>query len=400
MIMERLLRRSRRQPGGPEFNLAVALMASIWLVFLAYGVIGLFSAGLSDGQILYGVCLIALFAATYFLGFGFSHLFSPRQVALWLLIQAVPVVLLVPLIGWMVFTVTTYFVAILVFALPWPRGIVLAGVFWLVAVSVVRAGTLLAGVPEDFWYLSGGTLLGPGFVAIMAWMTHREKRQNVLERRLAISEEREVVARDVHDLLGHSLTVISLKAEVAGRLLEADPDLARQEVEEIARLSRVALAEVRSTVTRLRVPDLAGEVEAAARALQTAGIAADLPDPQTAQLAAGTNTILFSWALREAVTNVVRHSRAARCRVRIEPGTLVVEDDGLGTSAPHGNGLTGLARRVDDAGGRLLLGPAEFSGAEGPGTRLVVSMDGSVPTAPTTGRTATDRTARDEENGA
>src|SRR5699024_823777 len=109
-----------------------------------------------------------------------------------------------------------------------------------------------------------------------------------------VSTERETVARDVHDLLGHSLTVINLKSEVAARTMESDPEGARQEVLEIARLSRTALADVRSTVTRLRQPDFAGEIDAAGTALATAGITADLPSSPSAREVSGVNASLFS----------------------------------------------------------------------------------------------------------
>ena len=105
-------------------------------------------------------------------------------------------------------------------------------------------------------------------------MEHRERGRRQTAEALQAAREREQVARDVHDLLGHSLTVINLKAEVASRLVASDPEAARAELEQISRISRTALAEVRSTVTRLRQPDFAGQIRAAARALETAGVGA------------------------------------------------------------------------------------------------------------------------------
>ena len=141
------------------------------------------------------------------------------------------------------------------------------------------------------------------------------------------------MARDVHDLLGHSLTVINLKAEMASRLLASDPEAARAELEQISRTSRTALAEVRSTVTRLRQPDFAGQIRAATRALETAGVRAELPDPQAAQDAAGADATVFSWALREAVTNVLRHAGARRVRISLDAHHVAVLDDGAGLPA-------------------------------------------------------------------
>ena len=185
----------------------------------------------------------------------------------------------------------------------------------------------------------------------------------------------------MHDVLGHSLTVITLKAELAQRLLEIDPARAGAEMEAIAQLSRASLAEVRSTVTRLRVPDFSGEIEGAGRALQTAGIRAELPEAQNALAVAGVNAKLFSWVLREAATNMVRHSGANTARVRLSATGLDILDNGVGVGDARGNGLTGMAQRVAASGGSVVIeeAPGQWL-AENPGggvgTRIRVSMDG------------------------
>ena len=224
----------------------------------------------------------------------------------------------------------------------------------------------------------GAPLLGLlGF----SYLIELGERADVARASLALSEEREEIARDVHDVLGHSLTVITLKAELAQRLLEIDPARAGAEMEAIAQLSRASLAEVRSTVTRLRVPDFSGEIEGAGRALQTAGIRAELPDAQSALAVAGVNAKLFSWVLREAVTNMVRHSGANAARVRLSATGLDILDNGVGVGDARGNGLTGMAQRVAASGGSVVIEPApEQWLAENPGsgvgTRIRVSMDG------------------------
>ena len=156
------------------------------------------------------------------------------------------------------------------------------------------------------------------------------------EQNLFVLQERERLARDVQDLLGHSLTVINLKAELARAVVDNDPKVARAELEEIVHLFRTALAEVRSTVTRIERPDFAGEVSAAQRAMETAGIQADLPNPDSAQHISGVNAQLYSWVLREAVTNTVRHAEASSCRV------IVTADQCKG-------GLRGFQRRAEEA---------------------------------------------------
>ena len=224
----------------------------------------------------------------------------------------------------------------------------------------------------------GAPLLGLlGF----SYLIELGERADVARASLALSEEREEIARDVHDVLGHSLTVITLKAELAQRLLEIDPARAGAEMEAIAQLSRASLAEVRSTVTRLRVPDFSGEIEGAGRALQTAGIRAELPEAQSALAVAGVNAKLFSWVLREAVTNMVRHSGANAARVRLSSTGLDILDNGVGVGDARGNGLTGMAQRVAASGGSVVIEAApEQWLAENPGggvgTRIRVSMDG------------------------
>lgn len=185
---------------------------------------------------------------------------------------------------------------------------------------------------------------------------------------LVITAERERVARDVHDVLGHSLTVVSVKAGLAERLIDVDPERARAEMADIGRIARESLAEVRATVGGLRAAALATEVTEAGAALASAGIELDLQgDPSDVDPAHRT---VLGWVLREAVTNVVRHSGAASCRIELDPHSLVIEDDGVGMR-DHllGNGLRGLRERVNDAGARLDIGP----GRADRGTRLEVA---------------------------
>ena len=187
----------------------------------------------------------------------------------------------------------------------------------------------------------------------------------------------------MHDVLGHSLTIVNLKAELAAKLVGTNASAAQEQMRQVAQLSRQALAEVHSTVTRLRVPDLEGEILASSRALETAGIQANLPDATTAANIAGMNSSLFSWALRETVTNIVRHSHATYATVRLNSTGLEVTDNGIGIGdAPCKSGLTGLRTRIEDAGGTLTLGnapehwlqQAPVSGVGG-GCRIRISMD-------------------------
>ncbi|WCN80215.1 sensor histidine kinase [Micromonospora sp. LH3U1] len=164
--------------------------------------------------------------------------------------------------------------------------------------------------------------------------------------RLAVAEERARAARDLHDILGHSLTVVAIKAELAGRLIEVDRDRAAAEIAEVEGLARAALADVRQTVGAYREVSVAAELAGARSALVSAGIAADLP-AEVPDLPAEWDR-LFGWAVREGVTNVVRHSGARCCTVRVYADRVEVSDDGHGPSTPDvsGHGLIGLRERA------------------------------------------------------
>jgi two-component system sensor histidine kinase DesK len=190
--------------------------------------------------------------------------------------------------------------------------------------------------------------------------------------RLAVAEERLRFARDLHDLLGHSLSMIALKSELAGRLLGREPLRAAAEVAEIERVSRDALEEVRETVSGYRRMTLADELAGARLALSAAGIEATVEQADVA-LPPDTESVL-AWAVREGTTNVIRHSGARHCRIRISAdlgnaGVEVVDDGSGGGGGDGGSGLTGLAERAWRRQGRVEAGPR----ADG-GFRLHVSV--------------------------
>jgi two-component system sensor histidine kinase DesK len=171
--------------------------------------------------------------------------------------------------------------------------------------------------------------------------------------RLAVVDERNRFARDLHDLLGHSLTVVAVKAELAGRLVRLAPERAENEIGDVERLARQALRDVRAAVAGYVEVALAAELAGARAALDAAGIEADLPDDVDAVPAARRE--LFGWVVREGVTNVVRHSGAKRCHIRVTPSQIEITDDGGGAAASSGRGLAGLGERVAAAGGSLAV---------------------------------------------
>ncbi len=228
--------------------------------------------------------------------------------------------------------------------------------------------------------------------------------------RVAVAEERLRFARDLHDLLGHSLSVITLKSELAGRLMTVDAARATTEVTEIEQVARRALKEVREAASGYRQATLAVELAGSRTALAAAHISwaeevdpdLSLPQPVEAVLA---------WTVREGVTNVIRHSHAATCTLALDvddtTATMTIADDGTGAvnknaatngSAGEGNGLRGLGERVAAASGILEAGPPE-----GGGYRLMVSVPVGVdhrvplhaapPPPPASGATASGATA-------
>jgi two-component system sensor histidine kinase DesK len=193
--------------------------------------------------------------------------------------------------------------------------------------------------------------------------------------RLAVSEERLRLARDLHDLLGHSLSVIALKAQVARRTMHGDSTTASAAVDDVERVARESLREVREMVSGLRQRSLAEEMQSAGEILQAAGIALDVEgDPTVVE--PGDDSVL-AWTVREGVTNVIRHSQAQRCVIRLSRDhggvtELEVSDDGTGSNPAPGSGLRGLRERATAVGGQLDAGPLT-----GGGFRLRVRVPGA-----------------------
>jgi two-component system sensor histidine kinase DesK len=183
--------------------------------------------------------------------------------------------------------------------------------------------------------------------------------------RLAAENERMRIARDLHDLLGHSLTTITVKAGLARRLGLADPAQALGQIAEVEELCRQVLADVRNAVSGYRDVTLAGELAHGRELLRASGIAADLPT--ATDIVDPAHQELFGWAVREGLTNVVRHARASYCTVRLSRSAVEIVDDGTGKPAPEGgvppgNGLSGLRERAAAAGGRVNAGPLQAGG--------------------------------------
>jgi two-component system sensor histidine kinase DesK len=249
---------------------------------------------------------------------------------------------------------------------------------------------VLAGVTSAIGGANGGQVIGwvassAGIGLLILVMRDLRIRNDQLRAaraelaELAVAEERERFARDLHDLLGHSLSVIALKAELAGRLLPERPDQAASELAELESVARVALTEVRDAVSGYRQPTLDGELAGARMALAAAGIEADVVRSEA--VLDPTVEGVLAWAVREGATNVIRHSHARRCTLTVSSGPtdvgVEVLDDGVGVNggvngSGDGNGLDGLVERA-----RMLNGRVEAGARPGGGYRLAVTLPAS-----------------------
>jgi two-component system sensor histidine kinase DesK len=225
--------------------------------------------------------------------------------------------------------------------------------------GIVTAEFLLLHLPFVEWFYGAvfSAVLGAGniFFAQRNRANARLRLANKEIENLAKVAERERIARDLHDVLGHTLSVIILKSELAGKLIERDPERAKAEMRDVEQTSRQALAEVRSTIRGYRVNTLEAEMKTARSALETAGVEVNA---QTAPVTLSpSQESVVALVLREAVTNVVRHAQARHCLLRIMPinGSCVlqVEDDGRGGEYFEGSGLRGMRERIEALGGTL-----------------------------------------------
>ena len=194
-------------------------------------------------------------------------------------------------------------------------------------------------------------------------------RQNLGVRRILKTAERERIARDLHDILGHTLSVIILKSELAGRLLEQEPARARVEIGDVERISRRALSEVRDAISGYHAGDLQAELDRARAVLETASIAVECHSEALSMPVAHERVLAL--ALREAITNVVRHSQAKSCRLTLQERDgafqLEVRDDGRGSEGQEGMGIRGIRERVAAIGGSVRW-------SAGSGTELIVTV--------------------------
>lgn len=308
----------------------------------------LLDVGMSGRELLV-IGLLLVYAACYVLfplllrrsrrwaTYGFSLLMLLIGLVLTFLLPANPYVLI-------------YATAVVAFTLPAAWAVIFDGVALLVVLLV----QLATDQPHlgDFIAVVSITV-AMFFMASLVRAVRQLESANREIATLAVTNERERLARDLHDILGHSLTTITVKAALARRMLESGTgqDRALDEIREVEGLTRSALSDIRATVSEYREVSLSAEVVGARAALRAAEIDADLP--HAVDNVRPDLQRIFGYVLREAVTNVLRHSGAKHVKVRFGATWLEVEDDGKATEVRPGNGLRGLTERLELVGGTL-----------------------------------------------
>lgn len=248
-----------------------------------------------------------------------------------------------------------YGTSFLAFQLKEKRGYqVIAGIALLLGAELY----LLHKPPVSFFVDIGLTAV-IGLINVHFAQRAREQKKLIRAQEeiehLAKLAERERIARDLHDVLGHTLSIIVLKSELASKLVDMDPARARIEMADVENTARTALAEVRQAIGGYRSNGLVAELAQARATLETAGITVECNQASVPLLA--TQESVLALAVREAVTNVVRHAHAARCRLELHAADgvcrLSIQDDGRGGIQAEGNGLAGMRERVEALGGTL-----------------------------------------------
>ena len=247
-------------------------------------------------------------------------------------------------------------------------------------VALIAGIVALAGIETQVFHLSGWFFFYAGGLASAVGGSNiyfAQRNRALAKLRMANEEiehlatvaERERIARDLHDVLGHTLSVIILKSELAGKLMDRDPQRAGNEIREVEQISRQALSEVRDAIRGYRSQGLPAELAKAKATLETAGVSVKC---EAAKLTLpAVHESVLSMAVREAVTNVVRHAQARNCSMRLVQRNgschLEIEDDGRGGAHAEGNGLRGMRERVELLGGTLTRDSQS-------GTRITINL--------------------------
>ncbi|MEV0234964.1 sensor histidine kinase [Nonomuraea sp. NPDC050786] len=343
------------------------LGVSVGMVYLVFPVTDILSGNLTGARAVWAAALLVAFVSSFLATVVANRSFFERSRLTYPLLVVTSVLGVAGALAfggsWL--SLPVYCVVLYGFTLP-PLWAV-----WgvLTSLAVVVGAGLVNRTEADTMIVLGLQVVTLGVLFISVRNTRvlsvklREAQGEVA--RLAATEERLRIARDLHDLLGHSLSLIVLKSELAGRLAEGSPQ-AHKEIADIESVARKALEEVREAVTGYRQRSLPEELDSARSVLRAAGVAAEVRVSGTPlpSLIDG----LLGWSVREGTTNVVRHARATRCEIKVtydgRQATLEIVDNGKGGDGPYemGSGLSGLHERVEGAGGTVAAGPLPGGG--------------------------------------
>lgn len=358
--------------------------AGVWLISFGFVLVELlrraFTPGDGRGEAILGVAAIAVFILVYLAAFV-----APRPVRRWpawantiltWLVLAACVAVLTRILGVHALLYSPFLVAAWLFPHRLRVGLIGAGV---TVAAVLAAGLLFFPGDPALPVVLGNLAVVLVVLVGMRLAIGRDDRVMEMTHQLDLAGQRERLGRDLHDILGHSLTTINVKTQLVHRLIDTDPARAKQEAAEVIALSRTALAEARAAVAELAAPELGGQLSLSMGALRDAGMAVEAPPPGAVTEVPGRRRALAAWIVREAVTNVLRHAGARRVRISLDAHHVAVLDDGAGlpASVAAGVGPRTLAERATAEGARLEVGP----GLGGAGTGVAVHWGGSTPEA-------------------
>ena len=358
--------------GVRRFTVSRARQNGVWmfvagLVFLTFFYVPLLSDPPPGWQVLIAAGLGVVVAVAYVATSLAADLPLAGRIGYVAAFVAVVSGALAPFIGSYVISMTAYMAIMTAHLLPWRLSRLALPIGAVIGVAV--------GVATGNWFAIALAVFGGGmgFFLAMGMETRRiQRRLDRAEQRiatLAVAAERERIARDLHDILGHSLTAVVVKAGLAARLSAADPEAAREQMIEVEQIARQSLADVRATASGFHQVRLASEIASARSVLQAAGISSVVPpalDPMPDEVSE-----LFGYVVREGVTNVIRHAGATACTITASSTRVSVTDDGVGLARPGvGSGLTGLRARAALIGAVITTTPHDAGG-----TTLRVDLD-------------------------
>lgn len=349
--------------------------AGVWLISFGFVLVELlrrtFTPGDGRGEAILGVAAIAVFILVYLAAFV-----VPRPVRAWpawantiltWLVLAACVAVLTRILGVHALLYSPFLVAAWLFPHRLRVGLIGAGV---TVAAALAAGLLFFPGDPALPVVLGNLAVVLVVLVGMRLAIGRDDRVMEMRHELDLAGQRERLGRDLHDILGHSLTTINVKTQLVHRLIDTDPARAKQEAAEVIALSRTALAEARAAVAELAAPELGGQLSLSMGALRDAGMAVEAPPPGAVTEVPERRRALAAWIVREAVTNVLRHAGARRVRISLDAHHVAVLDDGAGlpASVAAGVGPRTLAERAAAEGARLEVGP----GLGGVGTGVAV----------------------------